>query len=292
MEWTAIRFNVIDSRAVRKNTSNGIIHSFTVTENNWNKSRTYKPDEIEYFKFEDDIDDSNNGMGILASVIYDAVLDLEALKSNYSLYKNSARPDMMLLLDGNLTQKEQQNAKDMFEAQFRWSENAHKVVVGGWIQDIKTLSLTAQDMEQIAQRKLTTEKIASAFGVPKAMLWYTDDVNYSNAVTLKEEFIEWTVKPMAEDFESMLNKLIQKFRPDIRENYRIKIDSEQLEETQEWMNGQRQDVMTWIITINEARVERWLERIDDENADKLLTTRNAVLLEDIALDATLSWDEI
>jgi hypothetical protein len=41
------------------------------------------------------------------------------VKTNYSFYKNSARPDMMLLLDGNLTEEEQQNAVDMFNAQFK-----------------------------------------------------------------------------------------------------------------------------------------------------------------------------
>jgi hypothetical protein len=46
------------------------------------------------------------------------VLDLEALKTNYSLYKNSARPDMLLLLDGNLSEEEQQIATDKFRAQF------------------------------------------------------------------------------------------------------------------------------------------------------------------------------
>jgi hypothetical protein len=44
---------------------------------------------------------------------------LEASKTNYFFYKNSARPDMMLLLDGNLTAEEQQIATDQFNAQFR-----------------------------------------------------------------------------------------------------------------------------------------------------------------------------
>jgi hypothetical protein len=51
--------------------------------------------------------------------MYDVVTDLEASKTNYSFYKNSARPDLMLLLDGNLTAEEQQIAKDQFEAQFK-----------------------------------------------------------------------------------------------------------------------------------------------------------------------------
>jgi len=166
-----IRFDVIDSRAVTKIISNGVITWYRVVEKDGVKIQEYKADEIAYFKYENDINNSLNGMWILTSVLYDAVLDLEALKTNYSLYKNSARPDMLLLLDGNLSEEEQQIATDKFRAQFTWSNNAHKVIVGGGIQDIKTLSLTARDMETISQRKLTTEKISATFGVPKAMLW-------------------------------------------------------------------------------------------------------------------------
>jgi len=287
-----IRFDVIDSRAVTKIINNGVITWYRVVEKDGVKVQDYKADEIAYFKYEDDINNSLNGMWILTSVLYDAVLDLEALKTNYSLYKNSARPDMLLLLDGNLSEEEQQIATDKFRAQFTWSNNAHKVIVGGGIQDIKTLSLTARDMETINQRKLTTEKISATFGVPKAMLWYVEDVNYNNGQNQKEEFLEGTIKPFEQDFDAILNKLLQMFKPDIFNKYWIKSDSEQLKETQEWLNGQRADVLAWIITINEARVDRWLEKVEDENADKLITSRNQVLLEDIALDAVLPWDEI
>lgn len=286
-----IRFDVIDSRAVTKIISDGIITWYQVIENDWTKTKKYDANEIAYFKFEDDINNTLNWMWILTSILYDAVLDLEALKTNYSFYKNSARPDMMLLLDGNLTEEEQQNAVDMFNAQFKWSDNAHKTIVAWWITDVKTLSLTARDMETISQRKMTTDKICSAFGVPKSLLWYVDEVKYSNGQNSKEEFLEWTIKPMEADFDAILNKLLQLFKPEIFSKYWIKSDSEQLEETQEWLNGQRADVQNWIITINEARIERWLEPLKDENADKPIINRNQVLLEDIALDATLPWDE-
>jgi hypothetical protein len=57
------------------------------------------------------------------------------------------------------------------------------------------------------------------------------------------------------------------------------------------LNGQRADVQNGIITINEARIDRWLEPVEDENANKLILNRSQVLLEDLALDATLPWDE-
>ena len=286
-----IRFDIIDSRAVTKIVKDWVITWYRVISNNGTKTETYNADEVWYFKFEDDVINTLNWMWILTSILYDAVLDLEALKTNYSFYKNSARPDMMLLLDGNLTEEEQQNAVDMFNAQFKWSENAHKTIVAWWIADVKQLSLTAKDMETISQRKMTTDKICSAFGVPKAMLWYVEDVNYNNGQNQKEEFLEWTIKPMEADFDAILNKLLQMFRPDLFEKYWIKSDSEQLKESQERLNGQRADVQTGIITINEARIDRWLEPLKDENADKPITSRNSVLLEDIALDATLPWDE-
>lgn len=290
--WETMRFDILDSRAVTKILRDGVITWYRVTSNNGIKTQVFDVDQIAYFKFEDDISYSINGMWVLTSIMYDAVTDLEASKTNYSFYKNSARPDMMLLLDWNLTAEEQQIAKDQFEAQFKWSANAHKVMVWWWIADIKQISLTSRDMETIAHRTLSTDKVCSAFGVPKTLLWYIKETNYNNGQNAKEEFLEWTVKPHERDFDAILNKCLEMFRPDLFEKYWIKSDSEQLKETQEWLNGQRADVQAWILTINEARIDRWLEPRDDENADKLMTSRNQVLLEDIALDAVLPWDEI
>jgi len=124
------------------------------------------------------------------------------------------------------------------------------------------------------------------------LLWHNETSNYNNGLNAKEEFLEWTVKPHERDFDAILNKCLEMFRPDLFEKYWIKSDSEQLKETQEWLNGQRADVLAWIITINEARIDRWLEPSTDENADKLMTSKSQVLLEDITLDAVLPWDEI
>jgi len=288
--WVTIRMDVLDSRQVDKVISDWVITNYRVTD--WHKTQVYPADQIAYFKYEDDIRYSLNGMWVLTSIMYDAVTDLEASKNNYFFYKNSARPDMMLLLNDWMSIEEQQNAKEMFDAQFKGSNNAHKTIVWWWIKEIKQISLSSSDMETIAHRKLSTDKICSAFGVPKPLLWYIDWVNYNNGSNAKEEFLEWTVKSCAEDFDAILNKCLQMFRPDLFEKYWIKSDSEQLKETQEWYKWQREDVANWIITINEARIDRWLEPLKDENADKPMVSRNAVLLEDITLDAVLPWDEI
>ena len=290
VEWTSIWFEILDSRMVSKYADEYWIIQKFVVQSNW-YSKTYLPNELAYFKREDSVLYSVNWMWVLNGCIYDAMSDLEAQKTNYSFYKNSAIPSAMLLLDDNLSPEEMQNAKDQFEAQFRWSTNQHKTMVAWWVKDIKTISLTPRDMEFINQRHLTTEKISAVFWVPKWILWYVEDLNYNNWVNQRKEFIEWTLRPLESDFEHILNKLIEMFRPDLWNNIWIRADWEQLEETQERMEWLRKDVQSWIITINEARIERWYEKVDDENADKLLVSRNAVLLEDIALDPVLSLNE-
>ena len=285
-----IWFEILDSRMCSKTVDQyWMIIKFTVSS--WWYSKTYSPNELAYFKREDSTTYSVNWMWVLNGCIYDALSDLEAMKTNYSFYQNSAIPSAMLLLDDNLTPEEYQNAKDQFEAQFRWSSNQHKTMVAWWVKDIKTISLTPRDMEFINQRHLTTEKISAVFWVPKWILWYVEDLNYNNWVNQRKEFIEWTLRPLESDFEHILNKLIEMFRPDLFKKIWIKADWEQLEETQERMEWLRKDVQSWILTINEARIERWYEASNDENADKLIVSRNAVLLEDIALDPVLSLNE-
>lgn len=288
--WQTIWFDIIDSRLVSKTVDvYWFITKFTV-QSQW-KIQTYAPNELAFFKREDSVNSQVDWMWVLNWCVYDALSDLEAQKTNYSFYKNSAIPSALLLLDDNLSNEEMQNAKDQFEAQFKWSNNQHKTMVAWWVKDIKTISLTPRDMEFINQRHLTTEKISAVFGVPKTILWYTETVNYSNWNNQRKEFIEWTLRPLEADFEHILNKLLEMFRPDLFAKLRIKADWEQLEETQERMEWLRKDVASWIMTINEARIERWFEALPDENADKLLVSRNVVLLEDIALDPILYSDE-
>lgn len=292
LKWDVAWFQIIDSRAVVKNTDwRWNILSFQIST--WTGQIFKKtPEEIAFFKLEDDINNTINWMWLLNWVVYDWLSDLEASKTNYALYQNSAIPSAILLLDWDLSANEQQIAKDMFEAQFRWSNNQHKTLVWWWIKDIKTLSITPRDMEFINQRHLTTEKICAVFWVPKSILWYVDSVNYSNWREMRKEFLEWTIRPYEKDLEHIINRLMQMFVPNVWDKYRIKCDWEQLEEQQDWFEWQRKDIQNGIITINEARIDRWLEPVNDENCDKHLISKNITLLEDIALDAVLSPDEI
>lgn len=287
-KWENAWFRIIDSRMVVKaiNTERNVIDHFDLYL--WgNQHIVLKPNEIGFFKLEDDIHNQFNWMWLLTGIVYDWLSDLEAMKNNYYFYQNSAIPSALLLLDDTLTDDEMQIAKDQFEAQFKWSENNHKTMVAWWVKDIKTLSMTPRDMEFINQRNLTTEKVSAVFGVPKTILWYTNNVNYSNWQTLRKEFIEGTIRPYEKDFEYALNKCLQMFRPDLFSKYWVKADGDQFEQTQEEKQTQVEDIRHGIRTINEVRVERWYQRSSDENADKLLIRNDLWLLEDIVFNSVM-----
>lgn len=129
MAGKVVSFQVLDSRVITKYTDKyGNIYKFTASTKT-GETKIYTPDQIAFFKLEDDVNNSNNGMGLLHSLIYDGLSDLEASKTNYALYQNSAIPSAMLLLDGELSKEEMQNAKEQFDLQYKGSENAHKTLI-------------------------------------------------------------------------------------------------------------------------------------------------------------------
>jgi len=286
-----VAFQVLDTRGIQKKINDqwNIIGYEQYTRTGAVKK--YRVEDMAYFQFEVDVNNANFGMGLLHGIVYDALSDLQASKVNHMIYENWAIPDFMLLLNDTLTNDEMKLAKEQFDSQYRGSMNAHKTLVGWGIKDIKQLSLNHRDMEFLNQKKFTIEKVATAFGVPKSILWYVDNVNYANAKELRKEYIEWTIRPFEQDFEHILNVLTSKFLPEIYEKYWVRCKGETLDDQDVIAENHRKDLDKWVMTINEVRVARGMEGLEEENADKPLVSRNTVLLEDVALDAVLSPNE-
>lgn len=286
-------FQVLDSRMMTKMYDQyGNIIQFIQSSFISGQIIKYDPHQIAYFLYDKSLYNEHDGRSILTGLMYDVLNDLNAVRSNYFYYKNSAVPSAILLLNESMTEEEMQNAKDQFDAQYKGLENSHKMLIGAGVSDIKTLSFSPRDMDTVAQRKITTEKVAAAFWVPKSVLWYSDDVNYNNGDNNSREFYKGTIYPMESTFEHILNMLTEMFLPEIAEQYVIKCDGEVIPFSEEYLESQRKDLASGIKTINEIRIDRGMEASKEENADKLIISRNMVLLEDASLDAVLSPDEV
>lgn len=285
-------FQVLDSRMMYKKYDKFWNIEKFIQRNERGQTIEYLPYQLAYFIREPSRFNEHDWKSILTGVLYEALNDLSAVRSNYFYYKNNSTPTAVMTFNETLTDEEMQNARDQYNAQFQGVENTNKMLFVWGGQKIEQLSISPRDMDQINQRYLTTEKICATFWVAKSILWYSKDVNYNNWDNNSEEFYKWTVYPNETTFEHILNKLIEMFVPELWRDYSIKCDWEVLPFSDEYIESWRKDVSQWIRTINEVRIDRGLEPVQDENADKLLIPKTLNLLEDVSLDAVLSPDEI
>ena len=92
---------------------------------------------------------------------------------------------------------------------------------------------------------------------------------------------------LEKEFEFCLNRCLQMFRPDLFNKFWVKADWDQFDQSQEEKQAQVEDIRHGIRTINEVRVERGYQKVDDENADKLLIRSDLGLLEDIVFNSVM-----
>lgn len=112
-------FEILDSQMVRKEIDKeGNIIGYKVHDKLGN-TYSYGLEDLAYFKLEDSITDSNDGLSLLWNIVYDALCELEAERTNLYFYKNGAIPSALLLLEDGMSKEEMQIAKDQFEAQFK-----------------------------------------------------------------------------------------------------------------------------------------------------------------------------
>lgn len=83
---------MLDPRGMQKHvTQEGKISKY-VYYTAGSKVREYKPEEIVYIRFEKSTRDSSSGLSLLEGIVWDALTDLNASKSNYYFFENNAVP--------------------------------------------------------------------------------------------------------------------------------------------------------------------------------------------------------
>lgn len=271
-----IWFQVLDPRTIRivANEYGEVIKYLQVVR--W-KTLPFDPEEILHFK--DMIDPDNEVMGIskIETLCYDIMADKEAGRSNYSFFKNNTIPNTIIYLDNELSQEEQQIALEQLKNQFSGWENRHKVSASSWIKDVKIIAQSFKDMEFIALRNFTTERICVAMWVPKTVIGYSDNVNYSTSDNQYRTFIENTILPLENQLEHIFITLISQIESWInlefinQHNFDLKDKVERNEKL----------VLSWIKTINEARKDLWLTENENEYANELIIKQWNELLQDI-----------
>lgn len=251
-------------------------------------TQEFSPEEVVQWKTEEDPNNPVYGLSPLETIIWEVRTDLGALINNYVFFINDATPGALYIMEEGMSDEQTEKAIRLIQEQHKGAENKHKGLVMSGVKEVKTLSVSQKDMEFHVLRKFTTEKICAAFGVPKSVLGYVDNVNLANGREQTEQFWDGTVQPLQESLEEFINEMILP-RLGITK-IRIKFKPREFDD-KEWDEASsRADVQLGIMTINQARQKRGMKPFDPvehgEFVDKPMIYNGLAVtpLEDIALD--------
>ena len=251
-------------------------------------TQEYQPDEILNFKQHDDPNSPVFGLSPLEPIIWETRTDLSAMISNYAFFANDATPGAQYILEDGLTEEQQNKVIEDIQRQLSGPENRNKSISVAGVKEIKTLQISQKDMEFNLLRKFTTEKICAAFGVPKAVLNYTDGVNYSNGENQMQKFWEGTITPLQDLLAEFINNEVLPILGTV--GIKIEFNCKTFDDQQWNEASSRADVEHGIITINEAREKRGANTFDPktygEFVDKPLIWNGLGVkpLDDIGID--------
>ena len=252
------------------------------------KTQEYQPDEIAHFYIQRDPNSPVFGLSPMEPVFWEVRTDQSAMISNYVFFENDAVPAAHFIMDEDLTDKEQKRAIEALRKQIKGADNRHKSIDIKGVKDIKQLSVSAKDMEFHVLRRFTTEKVCAAYGVPKSILNYTNDVNLATSEEQSKKFWQGTILPLEESLAEFINvELLPKIGV---QNIKLVFNPKDFQ-NKEWNEASsRADLSSGILTINEVRELRGLEPFstskEGDFVDKpmIYAGVSVVPLEDVGVD--------
>ena len=164
-----------------------------------------QPEQVVHWKKGSHPNNPLFGMTNLEPAMWEVKTDLSSMISNYKFFENNAIPAAQYIMDETLSEEEIKKAVEFMKNQHGGAENRHKTTALMGIKEIKQLQLSNKDIEFIAGRKLSRQKVCSVFGVPEFLLGYTESVNNNNGAELFRKFIDGTIQGEEDDFESFIN---------------------------------------------------------------------------------------
>lgn len=166
----------------------------------------FEAHEIIHFMVDSDPNNEVFGMSPMEPIIWEARTDLSAMMTNYYFFENMGVPAVNYILDENLSEEAYNEAIQTIKENMKGVKNYNKSSAMKGVKEIKVLSVSQKDMEFLQGRRFTTEKICSAYGVPKFLLGYTDTVNNNNGTELLKKFYKGTIEPLEEMIAEVINR--------------------------------------------------------------------------------------
>jgi phage portal protein BeeE len=243
-------FTILDSRNMSKILDkNWVVITYRQRNKLWAINTDFWIEELYYSMYKRSVKSDNVAFSKIEPLIFDVLWDLEASKRNYYFFKNNAVPDSIVMVDPQSSDEQIASLTEQLKNKYTWWHNSHKFIASSSIKDIKELNISSRDMEFIQMRWLTTEKISSAFWIPKKILWYESKFWWNSEInSLKKEFYQWTIKWYESYLESIINWALNQFKKNLRidlSQYIVISDSEHFDNREFEYDNQRKDLTLW-----------------------------------------------
>lgn len=244
----------------------------------------YPLDEIIQFSYDTDTESELWGMAPLEVLVWEVRTDLGAMWSNYAVFTQGQR-GVHYILDPGMTKDQQDAAIDTIKKKLTGAKNRHQAFAMAGVKEVKALDVSPKEMEFPLLRKMATEKISAAFGVPKSIIGYRDTANEATASkTDRRNFHENTVRPLEEYLAEKINReLLPVLGID---DIAFTFNPTSFEEIEDNEKRAKELVEGGLITLNEGRRMTGRQPVDsNELANELLVKSNMQTLRSIGSDS-------
>ena len=136
------------------------------------------------------------GMPQLKPASQEIDISNESTKWNMHLMVNEARPGMLIMLEGFLTDEQWLRLEKQLREKQSGAENAGRNLIlesEGGVKDVRPYSMSPKDIEFIEGGRETARKICIGLGVPPMLIGIPGDNTYSNYKEARAAFWEDTV---------------------------------------------------------------------------------------------------
>lgn len=215
----------------------------------------------------------HKGMGIVEASAFAIDTDNSARDWNLNFFKNSARPDGLLITDGEgaMDPEEFKRLKEEWQEEHGGAGNSHKLSILSGGLKYQELTRNQRDMDFVAQRTFSRDEILALFRVPKTIIGITDDVNRANADATVYVFALRTIKPLMQKIVDTLNEfLLPNWKDEnLRFEFITPVTEDRTAKTAEYGAGHN----VWLSTNDIRRAEGLLPT---ENGDKMYQSSSMI----------------
>ena len=214
----------------------------------------YTADEIVWLRYYNPLDDFS-GLSPIAPLRLSIDMGMDALKFNRSFYQNSARPDLILTTETNLSEQEVTDFYQRWESRYQGPANAHRPAIASFIKDVKPIGFSQREMEFVQGLRWSLEDVSRIYGVPLPLLSDYQRATFTNIKTAEQLFWRNTMIPEMRFIEEQLDhKLLHQLGyPEIVLRFETSNIEALRQDEDSLVNRQSMLLDRGVLTINEVR---------------------------------------